>query len=62
MTDLRVEMLQRGLRLRDVSIASGVPYSTVSGILAGRIIQPENFQKIVRAIESAPEPVSLPAA
>lgn len=53
-THLKIEMLRRDLSLRDLSRISGIHYVSVSGLLNGRIVQPENLRKIVDAIESVP--------
>lgn len=54
--EFRVKMAKRSLSLRDVSRLSGVPYTSASAILAGRMIHPDNFERIIAAIESAPLP------
>lgn len=51
-TELKIEMLRRGISRGDLSKLSGVPYVTVSGILTGRVTQPANYEKIRAAIES----------
>ena len=53
--DLRAKMILRDLTVADVAKAARVPYNTTSGILNGRIIQPSYLQRIIKAIESAPE-------
>jgi predicted transcriptional regulator len=47
-------MTRRSLTLREVARLSKVPYNSASAILAGRLVQPANLEKIIAAIESVP--------
>lgn len=58
LTPLRLEMMKRGLSMRELSRRSGVPYASMSGILNGRLIQPTNLRKIQEVIDSEPEPLT----
>jgi predicted transcriptional regulator len=53
--ELRALMILKDLSVTDVAKAARVPYNTTSGILTGRIIQPGYLQRIIKAIQSAPE-------
>jgi predicted HTH domain antitoxin len=55
-------MAMKDLSVRKVSELSGVPYAQVSQILNGRLIHPEYFDKIKRAIRNARTPETAIAA
>ncbi len=48
-------MVLKGLSVIEVSRAARVPYNTASGILNGRLVHPAYLQRIINAIEKAPE-------
>ena len=52
---LRAAMQLRDISMRDISAATGIPYTTVSGVLCGRLIHPQYLQRIIKAIESEHE-------
>jgi transcriptional regulator with XRE-family HTH domain len=58
---LRAEMEMKNLSLKQVSALSGVTYSQCSMILNGRLLHPQFFAKIRRAIKAAPAPMEVAA-
>lgn len=59
---LRAAMELKNLSLRDVSARSGVGYSQCSQILNGRLNHAAYFNRIRRAIRTAPKPLEAIAA
>ncbi|MGI8438093.1 MAG: hypothetical protein ACR2NX_14545 [Chthoniobacterales bacterium] len=53
-------MALKDLSLSDVSDLAGLPYTTVSAVLRGRLARPAFLKKVRTAIVSASNPVFLP--
>lgn len=51
---LRAAMQLKDLSMRDISAETRIPYTTVSGVLCGRLINPQYLQRIQDMIETAP--------
>ena len=58
---LRGKMEIKTLTMRAISETTGVPYTTVSAILCGRMVHPAYLRRIQEAIEAAPMPELQPA-
>ena len=53
---LKAKAVMKGLRLIDIVALSGVPHSSASQVLNGRLIHPEYLARIEKVIREAPEP------
>jgi hypothetical protein len=58
---LRGKMEIKNLTMRTISATTGIPYTSVSAILCGRLVSPEYLRRIQEAIEAAPMPQLQPA-
>ncbi len=58
--ELRAKMALKDLSLSDVSDLAGLPYTTVSAVLRGRLARPAFLKKVRAVIVSAPTPFFLP--
>lgn len=52
---LKADMVLMGLSLTDITVATRIPYLTISRVLNGHDKRPEHLEKIRRAIEMARE-------
>ena len=58
---LRAKMEMKMLTMRSISATTGIPYTSVSAILCGRLVHPQYLRRIQIAIEDAPKLELQPA-